>query len=122
DQLDLRAVHATVRRSVDEADLHPLLGQVERLGDVARTHRLPIVRDAVGNGRRRDADMIETAEFHGFIPRSNAHPIAPANAITPIRTVKPTWKANIRGVSERKVRCRKSWTPVLIARYEIQSA
>ena len=61
DQLNLRAVHTGVRRRIDKANLHALLRQVERLSDMRRTHDVAVMRDGVRNGRRCNADMVETA-------------------------------------------------------------
>ena len=64
DQLDLRAIHTRIGRRIDEADLHALLGQVERLLNICSTHRVTIMRDRLYDRRRCHADVIETSQFH----------------------------------------------------------
>ena len=65
---------------IDEADLDPLLGQVERLMDFSRPHHVAIERDAGGDRGRGDADVVETAEFHWVSPQ-----LGPTNALELLR-------------------------------------
>lgn len=65
DQLDLGAVHGTVSAGgVDKTNFHPLSGHVEGIMDPRRTHDVAPEDDAVGDRRRRHADMVEPVEFH----------------------------------------------------------
>ncbi|MNR20575.1 hypothetical protein D3C85_1374250 [compost metagenome] len=58
DQFDLG------RRRVDEADLHPLGRQVERLADLRRTQDVAIQLDRVRDRGRGDADVVQGANHH----------------------------------------------------------
>ena len=46
---------------IDEADLHALIGQIERLMDLRRAHDVAVKRDGVRDGGRGDADVVEAA-------------------------------------------------------------
>ena len=62
DQLNLRSIQRAVGAGrIDKANLHPLIRQVERLMNFRRAHDIAIKHDAIGDGRRCNADMIETA-------------------------------------------------------------
>ena len=62
DQFNLRAVErAFGTRCINKADLHALFGKVERIMDLRRAHYIAVKDDAVCNGGRCDANMVETA-------------------------------------------------------------
>ena len=48
-------------RRIDEAHLQPLIGHVERLMNFGRAHHIAVKYDAVRDGGRCDADVVESA-------------------------------------------------------------
>jgi len=73
-------------RGIDEAHPHALRGQVERLADHLRAHRLAPERDRPVERGRGDADMVEAAEFHDPTPPSNPDMVA---LPSPIKLIAP---------------------------------
>ena len=83
DQFDLRAVGAVFARRIDEADFHALLLESEGLMRDRRAHDIAVIAQRFLDRGRRDADMVETAEFHFFNPIILFRPHMPAFASAP---------------------------------------
>src|SRR3989344_3708095 len=106
DQLDLRAVQRAIGAGgIDETHLHSLFGQVERRVDLRRAHHVTVKDDAVGDRRRRNADMVQTSQFHKALdihPNVIAIPIATkSNASPATSNAAPRASAKPTGLASR---------------------
>src|SRR5690606_37335915 len=107
DQLDLRAIKGTRRsRCIDKAHLHSLVRKVERLMYLRRAHHVAVKDNAVGDRRRRNADMVQAAQFHialAIHPIVTAIPISTNNAPNKAtKRLKLHARAKRNGLSSRR--------------------
>ena len=59
DEFNLRAIERAICTGrIHEADLHALIGQIERRMYFRRTHDVAVKNNAVRDGRRCDPDMV----------------------------------------------------------------